>query len=306
MKVHFIIQGPLKTYGQGPNNSANGFKCQSTIMENIRKIEACGFSHLITTWASLDEEHRLIAKKLTLSGANIIEIEPPKRPDPDHRYKHHYGISKALELAPEDQDIYVVKVRTDMAMPIEFFSYITQLRDAPQDKLLVSELLGPFYLGDFVYGGKRGIMKEFLECQLSKPQHPCIACDIGMKYFNYRRDSNLTLLDYIRKPRATAERFQDFVKDHIQVIPKDIYLNILWRGREMNTIFNLSPFSFDSTQINPPPESRIEIALSLIDDYARLARKSNKYSPLAFLYKYSKKTLRIAKKATRLIQNNTQ
>jgi hypothetical protein len=55
---------------------------------------------------------------------------------------------------------YVVKVRTDMLMPEFFWDYVQAHLD---DRLIVSELFTPFYVGDFIYATSRTTMLIFLD-----------------------------------------------------------------------------------------------------------------------------------------------
>ena len=62
--IGVIIQGPLITFGQGPNNSIEGFNSYYTITENIKAINRLGFNYIISTWNANNSDELTIIKQL--------------------------------------------------------------------------------------------------------------------------------------------------------------------------------------------------------------------------------------------------
>lgn len=56
----FIIQGPVITFGQGPNNRIEGFNAFSIIAENIKNILSLGHSCILCAWKPKNERERLL------------------------------------------------------------------------------------------------------------------------------------------------------------------------------------------------------------------------------------------------------
>ena len=58
MKIGIVIQGPLVTYGQGPNNSNGGFYSLETILENVERMSKFGFCYIVSTWVPLNIQEK--------------------------------------------------------------------------------------------------------------------------------------------------------------------------------------------------------------------------------------------------------
>ena len=185
--IGVVIQGPLITFGQGPNNSKEGFNTFQTIIQNIESIEKLGFQYILSTWKPSNKREEAVAVQLSDAEVNMIALDSPSVSDPDHRYKHHYGIQKGVEKIDQDVD-YIIKIRTDQLYKKDFWSFMVSIAKKDTEKLCISELYHePFFMGDFVYAGKRSVIEKFITGFLgykSKNYHPCLAMDIGIKYCN--------------------------------------------------------------------------------------------------------------------------
>lgn len=245
-----IIQGPLKTYGQGPNNSLEGFDSSKYILQNINRITEAGFDYLLVTWEFdwINETEAVNFLKNEVKSRLIIDY-PESVFDPDHRYKHHYALSKAFEHINLDIYTHVGKIRTDQLMPQEYFEYI---RDIDDDKLIVSELMkgNSFYLGDFIYFGKIQVFKDFIYSQLvPRILHPIIANNIGLRYYLKKNQINrlFLLFVYLTNQSKIDKMWADFVETEISLLPSEICKQIKWRERYLSDIIDFSKFLFFSS-----------------------------------------------------------
>lgn len=101
MKLGVVIQGPLVTYGQGPNNSRSGFSTLTTIEKNVENIKKNGFCYIVSTWLPTTTEEQNVLFALKHNEIAVCQNTVPKLFDPDHRYKQHYGVFKGAEFILE-------------------------------------------------------------------------------------------------------------------------------------------------------------------------------------------------------------
>lgn len=297
-----IIKGPLVTYGQGPNNTPRGFNTLETILGNIKESSKRGISHLISTWQPNQSIEAEILQKLTFVNANSITLAPPSE-DPDHRLKHHYAIRKALDKLNTP---YVIKVRTDMLMPEPFWDWVQANLD---DRLIVSELFTPFYVGDFIYASSRTTMLRFLDGFLAYGNnvlHPSITTDIGFRFFESIKRIRISqwkiLYNYALIREPTTLLWQRFVIEHIEVLPQSIFREILWRGRQIDSFINISAFKFDTLPNYPSADINF-----LLDEHIRYFRKQDDWRRflvifIRLLYKSLSRILRLPLKIMRLAE----
>ncbi len=97
----------------------------------------------------------------------------------------------AEELLQIEGDItHLVKIRTDMLMPEEFWEWAYTVSEKNEKKLYVSELMNrPYYLGDFVYLADKNIFLSYLTTVVNYQSHiihPSIAFDMGIKHCEAR------------------------------------------------------------------------------------------------------------------------
>jgi hypothetical protein len=265
MKLGVVIQGPLVTYGQGPNNSNIGFVTLNTILENIAKLQKLELCYIVSTWLPSSQQELDIISSLKNFNVNILQNSIPQLFDPDHRYKQHFGISRGANVLLENySDItHLVKIRTDMLMPDSFWEWVCVVSDNDNNKLYVSELMNrTFYQGDFIYLGTREVFLRFLNNVISSGNvivHPCIALDMGVKncyswgylnvcgYGKFRRIS--FLIDFILRSSKLRKKWNLFIAKHIGTLPESIWVAIKWRDRSIGSFLNSSSFKFDSAPI---------------------------------------------------------
>lgn len=295
-KVGVIIQGPLVSYGQGPNNKPEGFDTTDSILKNIENIKALQLPYIVCTWEAESAYEREILSVLESHAVSILTVRTPGVQDPDHRYKHHFGIRQAVAEIKND---YIIKIRTDMIMPDEFWVWITLGLDK---RLVVSELITPFYLGDFIYAGERSTVIEFLDSILSHKGnaiHPSITTDLGFKYFEAQTGRDLSkygmLHLYIMRMKHITIQWEHFAAKAISVVPAQIYQNIIWRDRPIKSIINIAAFKFDTS----PPFHLLDTNF-LLSEYIRYFSKRN--DPRRYLVKVAIRVLKISTRFSRLFK----
>ncbi|MXV17472.1 class I SAM-dependent methyltransferase [Hufsiella ginkgonis] len=250
--IFCVIQGPLLTFGQGPNNSIEGFNAINTVIANVAQLERRRIKFVVCTWRS--DEH-LVAEAPFFPAPNIL-LESPYPLDVDHRFKHHYAVKQGVEFLKERYPVkssdMVVKIRTDMKMPDSFWNWLMTDPVSPE-KLLVSELYHPFYLGDFVFAGTCSVLDDYLSVitgSYPKLYHPGIAFDLGLKYFSlfdHRKRLTNPLVNRIAfsffsgRLSATWEKFIDA---KLVTLPVAIWNEILWRDKPMDGVIKPGYFHF--------------------------------------------------------------
>ncbi len=290
-KIGVIIQGPLITYGQGPNNTKEGFETFDTIIDNINNIQEFGFEYTVSIWEPINQKEELILNKLITKNININVNQSPKIFDPDHRYKHHYGIFLGFNELITNCDLnFFVKIRTDMLMPVEFWDWVIQIASQKEIRLYVSELSNiPFYIGDFVYAAEKTIFETFLKSIINFKSdiiHPTIACDISLKYYLSLRTeifkkkkfhAFFLIYLFVAKRKYIQDLWNSFNAKHLGVLPQTIWINIIWRRRKIGTFLNPLFFCFTTDLGNASKKiSFYERFSTLFDSYKQYYAKRNK------------------------------
>lgn len=277
MKHFCIIQGPLITYGQGPNNVKDGYGASHSILTNINTLNLNKIDYLYVTWHpknSIEESELNILKQKNI---NYKLLKQPSINDPDHRYKHHYSINISFDYFNFENYNYILKIRSDQIIPSEIIDYFLK---CDSDKFFVSELMkdNPFYVGDFIYFAKTKIFREFINSQLTnKPfLHPVIANDIGLKYFITKTKCSylLTFFNYLFRPIKSMHDWMCFTSNNIETLRIKDWEKIIWRGNKISNIINSKPFYFTDTEYSKGDIQNIKIFiygfLTYIKKYAKI------------------------------------
>lgn len=300
MRLVVVIQGPLVTYGQGPNNSSNGFSVAETVKKNISAITEEQLPYIYVTWPPKNPTENRILYELKANKLNVSVINVPRWDDPDHRRKHHFSIRRGIELlglVGNPSDYWVLKLRSDMTMPPSFWSWSKLIVAENDDRLYVSELYrAPFLMGDFIYLAKLNVMLSFLEC-IEKygpfKFHPSISSDISVKYsisrgvstnymggfgrLRFLAGSLLLTKKYIRS-------WNQVLETSLATMPEPIWQEIEWRGRKMRLILDSTGFVFHATCVVTEGNVVRRLA-NLINDFRRLSSASGASGPLRRLAK---------------------
>ena len=216
-----------------------------------------GCEYIVITWVPQYVNEQIILENLLAQKINVKTAETPKLEDPDHRYKHHYGINEGIKSLSEHVD-YIVKIRTDQTLQDEFFEFMMNLYKSKSNRLCVSELYNdPFFIGDFIYAAEKTVFVSFIRGFLkfeSFNYHPCLAMDIGMKYCHstgYREFNRYfpTFYYFVFKADYVRKLWNGFIQKHLIVIPANVRDNILWREKRIGDIVDNSYFKFNSEPI---------------------------------------------------------
>jgi hypothetical protein len=265
-----IIQGPLVSLaGQIPGNPVTRFNNLETILKNTANIARLGGSYVVSTWTAENDEEKTIVEGI--KDAHIPLVTHPNNfpGDADHRYKQRFGTMFGLTtLEKTGESPFWVKIRTDMLMPEEFWKWVLEKAASPSNKLGISELTKgmPFFMGDFVYAAKRDVFYDFLKCITDYKYdllYPTIGIDDGLKYSNHKK--YFSFRSYFQKMRIMylfvfrekllVRLWNSFITKEFEVMPRDIWTKIIWRGRPMAFFVSPDKFKFDTLPDSLPQSS---------------------------------------------------
>lgn len=265
MRLGVVIQGPLISYGQGPNNSIGGFDTLETILENVALLNKYDIRYIISTWTPSNMQEQNILDALKETGVRVFHSRSPQEFDPDHRYKQHFGILRGAEILLEEYAgiTHFARIRTDMLMPKLFWEWICTTCNKNEERLYVSELMDrPFYQGDFIYLAKRAVFFAFLTTVVDykgRIIHPSIAFDMGIKHcearnFGYKYGRGQSgqikfLVDFLFRPSVVRENWNQFIAQYMGTMPGEIWLDIKWRDRRIGSFLQGAWFKFDNSGI---------------------------------------------------------
>lgn len=250
MKLFCIIQGPLITYGQGPNNIKEGYRAAQSILANIDTLKIKNIDYLFVTWHPKNNNEEIELNLLTEKNINFKLLNPPSILDPDHRFKHHFSIKRALNSINLENYEFLLKLRSDQIITSEC---IDNLINRNSNRLIVSELMNgnSFYVGDFIYFAKTKIFIEFIDSQLTKFHflHPVIANDIGFKYFLFKTNKSYIsiLFYYLFNQKKSNQQWISFSDSYIETLRLKDWNQMLWRGNQISNIISSTPFYFSDT-----------------------------------------------------------
>lgn len=270
-KTLVIIQGPIVSFGQGPNNSVEGFSATACIEKNVAVITGLRMSYVYVAWRSDFEKNRAHFDDLGAKNVEFLIIEEPESPDPDHRVKQHYSVLEGINACQGNRDFdTVMKIRSDMEIPKEVFLWCHKGISGGFG-FIVSEMHSrPFYCGDFVYAASKVDMLRFLAIMVEKKDsmfHPTIAVDIGMaivksfsRQLRLSGQSNIArIVKYWGSVNELCNHWYSFKRNVIVPLPQELWSNIVWRGKKMDRI--LDPASFVHYQEAAPERYKMGVNL---------------------------------------------
>ena len=317
MKLGVIIQGPLISFGQGPNNSNGGFDTLAAILENVARLNKHDLCYIVSTWSPSSEQEQSIFNALEKVNITLLHNLSPQLFDPDHRYKQHYGVLKGAEaLLQKCGDItHLVKIRTDMLMPEAFWEWAYVISGINEKKLYVSELMNrPFYQGDFIYLANRESFLAFLTTVTnykSRIIHPSIAFDMGIKNCEARNFGVIYgrgyfgrirfLIDFFLRTDTVRKYWNQFISKHIGVLPEVIWIDIKWRDRRIGSFLEGSWFKFDNSEITQGIAFRKNMR-TLIREYKTYWAKCSKSQKKIILVTTNRLAMKIYKNVSRAAQ----
>lgn len=258
MNWGLVIQGPVVSYGQGPNNSELGFSSISTIEKNVSNFFQYVSYIVVSTW----ENSGLDFKFNNNNKIVLIENKTIKDCDFDNRRKQFLTTLEGCKYLHLNTDVtHILKIRTDQLIDptiIEwlcfFFSNTNPSnrvkRNFQEDYLVFSDMLPDnlFYVGDFIIAGTKNDLISFCSASLhfsQKNLHPSIGVDYVLKYLSLNDKSFwnyffkiLPLLFQISNKRNTSpQAYWKIIKhSYLSVIPSNYFESIIWRGKLMSDV----------------------------------------------------------------------
>lgn len=254
MNIQFglVIQGPVTTFGSGPNHSQAGFVTDKVILENIQTFSPHVKNIVISTWEDCG-----IDTKQFPTEVKIIENKPVIGFDFLNQRKQFITTQTGVEwLRKNTSCTHVLKIRTDQLIPLELISWLQnfyensqylKLKDQQENFIIFSEGLRSesFYAGDFIFAGTISDLSQFCEAVLSCNYlvHPMNASDYVLKWLQsldskYFFQSKPLFRSFLtaRNSIAVQSMWNEVLKHRISFIPKGIYKKIQWRGKYMSNI----------------------------------------------------------------------
>ena len=255
IKLGLIIQGPILTYGQGGNNSINGFDSTNIINENIQNFSPLVEKIVFSTW--LDSKFKL--SNNFYNNVFIIESPMPCQSDPDNRKKQFYSTFAGIRFLQMNSDVtHVLKIRTDQLIPVTIIKWLFDIFTDKglkndfkiENKIVFSEFIKSeyFYVGDFIFAGEINKVLEFININLAYKAnlHPSIGVDYFLKYlsvndsifFNRLFHNNLPLIIQVsmKKNEIIKNYWLSQLIDKCIFIPRTIANEIIWRGKKMENL----------------------------------------------------------------------
>ena len=254
-----IIQGPIISFGQGPNNVEAGFSALNSIETNIIKFLPYVSKIVVSTW----ENSGLNFQDKYFSKVVLIENIPPEN-DPDNRAKQFTSTySGAKYLTLNSQVTHILKIRTDQLIDpkiIDWFNYFFSKYDNSTSEelnyqesfLFFSDMMknNPFYMGDFIFAGKSNDIVSFCKSNLKfkgKNIHPEIGKDYILKhlllnsslFWNFFYKNIPFLWQVSNNSNNAIQSYWTYVmKKNMAVIPSSFFWSIVWRNRLMSDVIS--------------------------------------------------------------------
>lgn len=266
--IGIVIQGPVKSYGQGPVQSAAGYDATSDILETADILTRLEIPFVISGW----EGERKKAGISVPSSVAWLE-SPPLRNDPDNRQKQFVSTWAGFQYLrnASSPPEYIFKIRTDQVWSEEFFHWLAEDRPAAtvplssfqNDYLLFSDSIEnhPYYLGDFILGGRaddfKRFLRSFLDYPASKPAHPVIGYDYVIRYLLRDPAFKNCLLRGVplwwqaahTKRGAPLVPYWHYARrSFFSLIPRKYFISMRWRGGKVEEIIRetvLNRFRFN-------------------------------------------------------------
>lgn len=254
MKIGLIIQGPVTSYGDGPNNSKAGFPTEPVIKENIRALSPYVEKIVLSTWEGSGLADGLQSEKL-----KIIENKLVQGFDFLNQRKQFVTTHAGVQWLKQNTTCtHALKIRTDQLVPAELIEWLKDFYESShceaknqEDFIVFSEALRSesFYAGDFIFAGTINDLGHFCEAVLSTKAlvHPSNACDYVLKWLQsvdpkFLQSSNPLMRSVLttRNSSRIQSLWREVLMCRISLIPKEIYSQIIWRGKSMPEVLGSS------------------------------------------------------------------
>ena len=258
IRFGLVIQGPVTSFGNGPNNLKNGFATYPVIRENIEVFAPLVDSIVLSTW----EGCGITAEQLP-GKVNIIENKPIDGFDFLNQKKQFLTTQSGVDWLKKNSNCtYVLKIRTDQLVPSDLLIWLKNFyeqskfhRANQEDFLIFSEALKAesFYAGDFIFAGTVNDLSHFCKAVLSadRPVHPMNGSDYLLKWLQsldakFFSSKSMVAISFLtaRNSKAIQSLWDDVLKTRISLPPRNIYKKIQWRGKPMPSILEALDTAF--------------------------------------------------------------
>ncbi len=287
IKFGLVIQGPVTTFGDGPNNSKEGFLTDDCINGNIESFSSLVEKIVISTWEGCG-----LSPTQSSSKVVIIENEAIHGFDFLNQRKQFFTTQSGVEWLRKNTDCtHVLKIRTDQLVPPELIPWLQNFYENSnfqarnqEDFLMFSEALKgeSFYAGDFMFAGTIKDISNFCRAVLCAEGrvHPMNSCDYVLKWLQlidnkFLSDSSMLTRSFLtaRNTLRIQYLWNEVLKDRICLPPKEIYKKIQWRGKPMPDVLESIDTAFffnediSSYDISPIRTRSIWKTYKLMRDY---------------------------------------
>ena len=258
MNWGLVIQGPVVSFGQGPNNVTSGFSAREAIEANIKSFAPYVCQIVVSTW----ENSGLDFRSRFSDNVVLIENRLPVQRDHDNRIKQFVSTYEGVKfLAANSNATHILKIRTDQVVDPaiirwlnDFFMVCAKWFDREktlQESFIVFSDMrkdNPFYLGDFIFAGTCKDLVAFCKANLgygTRNLHPSIGIDYILKHlsvndkpFKWNFYQTMPFLWQVsnRSNRCVQSYWDDIRQSRLSVIPSSIFGSIVWRGRPMSDV----------------------------------------------------------------------
>ena len=250
IKIGLIIQGPISSFGNGPNNSRGGFDAKEVVYKNINTFDSHVDKIIVSTWKGSGLNNLEIGQ-----SAVLLESEPILGFDFLNQRKQFFSMNAGLEWLRTNSDCtHAIKIRTDQLIPLELIDWTKEFYSASlfsekyqKDYLIFSEGLKAesFYAGDFIIAGTLSDLSKLCNAVLvtKKIVHPMNAADyilkwlqsLDVKYLNGCSPLLISLLT--AKNSIKIQRLWNQVLNaRISLFPREIIKKIIWRGKPITEV----------------------------------------------------------------------
>lgn len=245
-----MIQGPVTSFGSGPNDSIGGFFTYPVIFENVKTFAPFVKNIVLSTWEGCGINPNQIDPEL-----KIIENKPIQEFDFLNQKKQFLTTQSGVDwLKSNTNCTHALKIRTDQLVPVELILWLKNFyensnfhADKQEDFLIFSEALKAesFYAGDFIFAGTVNDLSNFCSAVLSSEGavHPMNSSDYVLKWLQsldgkYLSKQSIWMRSFLtaRNTLAIQSLWIEVLKNPISLPPKDIYKKIYWRGKPMPDI----------------------------------------------------------------------
>lgn len=250
MKFGLIIQGPIVTFGDGPNNVEKGFDARESIRANIAAFGPHVAAIVLSTWSNEN-----IVDGSFDSEVKVIKSEPITDYDFGNQRKQFYSSRVGAQWLNHNTDCtHYLKIRTDQVVPVEIINWLKSIFSKPylaianeEHVIVFSDAIKSefFYVGDFIFSATKNDYLALCNSVMNSEGHlhPVNGVDYLIKYLSsldakYRlaRSSFVRSLLIASHNLKVSKLWVETLNLRVKILPQEIFSKIVWRGRGMEQI----------------------------------------------------------------------